>query len=62
MREAEASNIARSTNLEAALTETIPGFTVNRLCASAMQAVNSGCQEIWLREMLTVLLRAVPKT
>lgn len=44
----EASNIARSALLEAGLPETIPGFTVNRLCASAMQAVNSGCQEIWL--------------
>lgn len=44
----EASNIARSALLEADLPETIPGFTVNRLCASAMQAVNSGCQEIWL--------------
>ena len=44
----EASNIARSALLEAGLPESIPGFTVNRLCASAMQAVNSGCQEIWL--------------
>lgn len=44
----EASNIARSALLEAGFPETIPGFTVNRLCASSMQAVNSGCQEIWL--------------
>ena len=44
----EASNIARSALLEAGLPEKIPGFTVNRLCASAMQAVYSGCQEIWL--------------
>ncbi len=44
----EASNIARSALLEAGLPDTIPGFTVNRLCASAMQAVYSGCQEIWL--------------
>ena len=46
----EASNIARSALLEAGFPETIPGFTVNRLCASSMQAVNSGCQEIWLGE------------
>lgn len=44
----EASNIARSALLEAGLPEHIPGFTVNRLCASSMQAVLSGCQEIWL--------------
>lgn len=46
----EASNIARSALLEAGLPEKIPGFTVNRLCASSMQAVLSGCQEIWLGE------------
>lgn len=46
----EASNIARCALLEAGLPESVPGFTVNRLCASAMQAVYSGCQEIWLGE------------
>ena len=46
----EASNIARCALLEAGIPETVPGFTVNRLCASAMQAVYSGCQEIWLGE------------
>ena len=44
----EASNLARCALLEAGLPENIPGFTVNRLCASAMQATFSGCQEIWL--------------
>ena len=43
----EASNIARCALLEAGLPETVPGFTVNRLCASSMQATFSGCQEIW---------------
>ena len=43
----EASNIARCVALEAGLPETVPGFTVNRLCASAMQATLCGCQEIW---------------
>ena len=46
----EASNIARLVALEAGLPETVPGFTVNRLCASAMQAIYSGCQQIWLNE------------
>lgn len=46
----EASNIARCALLEAGLPEHVPGFTVNRLCASSMQAVLSGCQEIWLGE------------
>jgi len=32
----EASNIARCAALEAGLPETVPGFTVIRLCASAM--------------------------
>ena len=39
----EASNIARCVALEAGLPETVPGFTVNRLCASAMQATLCGC-------------------
>lgn len=43
----EASNIARCAALEAGLPETVPAYTVNRLCASAMQAILSGCQEIW---------------
>lgn len=46
----EASNIARCALLEAGLPEHVPGFTVNRLCASAMQAVLCGCQEVWLEQ------------
>ena len=46
----EASNIARCAALEAGLPENVPGFTVNRRCASAMQALFSGCQEIWCGE------------
>ncbi len=44
----EASNIARCALLEAGLPETVPGYTVNRLCASSMQAALCGCQAIWL--------------
>ena len=51
----EASNIARCALLEAGLPETIPGYTVNRLCASSMQAVMSGCHEIWCGEADVVI-------
>lgn len=46
----EASNVARCALLEAGLPESVPGYTVNRLCASSMQAVMSGCHEIYLDE------------
>lgn len=42
----ESSNVARVAALRAGLPETTPGFTVNRLCASGMQAVTSGIQQI----------------
>ena len=51
----EASNIARCVALEAGLPETVPGFTVNRLCASAMQATLCGCQEIWCGQADTIV-------
>ncbi len=51
----EASNIARCALLEAGLPEDIPGFTVNRLCASAMQATFCGCQEIWCGQTDTIV-------
>lgn len=51
----EASNIARCAALEAGLPETVPGFTVNRLCASAMQATLCGCQEIWCGQADTIV-------
>lgn len=43
----EASNVARCAALLAGIPESVPGYTVNRLCASAMQAVLCGCQDIW---------------
>ena len=51
----EASNIARCALLEAGLPETVPGFTVNRLCASAMQAILCGCQEVWTGQAQTIV-------
>ncbi|KKM10091.1 acetyl-CoA acetyltransferase [Clostridiales bacterium PH28_bin88] len=44
----EASNPARVASLAAGIPEEVPAFTVNRLCASAMQALNCGYQEIVL--------------
>ena len=51
----EASNIARCVALEAGLPESVPGYTVNRLCASAMQATLCGCQEIWCGQADTIV-------
>lgn len=51
----EASNIARCAALEAGLPETVPGYTVNRLCASSMQAILCGCMEIWTGQTQTIV-------
>jgi acetyl-CoA C-acetyltransferase len=51
----EASNLARCALLEAGLPEHVPGYTVNRLCASSMQAIWNGCQEIWCGDADTVV-------
>ena len=58
----EASNIARCALLEAGLPETVPGYTVNRLCASAMQAVLCGYQEIWTGQAKTVVAGGTENT
>lgn len=42
----ESSNVARVAALRAGLPDTVPAFTVNRLCASAIQAVGCGFQQI----------------
>jgi acetyl-CoA C-acetyltransferase len=42
----ESSNVARVAALRAGLPVETPAFTVNRLCASGMQAVASGVQQI----------------
>ena len=42
----EASNVARVASLRAGIPVSTPAFTVNRLCASGMQAIASGVQEI----------------
>ena len=42
----EASNVARVASLRAGISPSAPAFTVNRLCASGMQAIASGVQQI----------------
>ncbi|MBN8207770.1 thiolase family protein [Bacillus sp. NTK071] len=42
----ESSNVARVAALRAGLPDTTPAFTINRLCASGMQAVASAVQQI----------------
>lgn len=42
----ESSNVARIAALRAGITESAPAYTINRLCASGMQAVASGLQQI----------------
>lgn len=46
----ESSNVARVAALRAGIPETTPAFTVNRLCASGMQAIVSGVQQILFRQ------------
>ena len=42
----ESSNVARVAALRAGVPDTTPAFTINRLCASSMQAVASAAQQI----------------
>lgn len=42
----ESSNVARVAALRAGIPESAPAYTINRLCASGMQAVASGVQQI----------------
>lgn len=42
----ESSNVARVAGLRAGISESAPGFTINRLCASGMQAIASAVQQV----------------
>ena len=42
----ESSNVARVAALRAGVPQAVPAFTINRLCASGMQAVASAAQQI----------------
>ena len=43
----EAGNLGRLVNQLAGCPETVPGFTVNRICGSGLQATICAAQEIW---------------
>jgi 3-oxoadipyl-CoA thiolase len=43
-------NVARMALLLAGLPVEVPGATVNRLCGSGLEAINSGAREIWSEE------------
>ncbi|WP_096188863.1 thiolase family protein [Evansella halocellulosilytica] len=51
----ESSNVARVAALRAGIPETATAYTVNRLCASGMQAITSGVQQIWANQADIVL-------
>ena len=42
----ESSNVARVAAIRANIPVEVPAFTINRLCASGMQAIASGVQQI----------------
>ena len=52
-------NIARMAGLMAGLPETVPGVTVNRLCASSLEAVNMAARAIWSGDAETILVGGV---
>lgn len=54
-----ATNIARVIAVKAGLPEHIPAFTVNRNCASGMEAVTSGAESIWLGKADVVIAGGV---
>ncbi len=51
----EAGNMARVAALMAGIPENVPAFTVNRLCASSMQAARSGWQEMLVGDSEVVI-------
>jgi acetyl-CoA C-acetyltransferase len=55
----ESSNVARVAALRAGVPESVPAYTVNRLCASAMQAIWNGAQLIQMGQADTVVVGGV---
>lgn len=51
----ESSNLARVAALRAGIPEASPAYTVNRLCASGMQAVASAVQQIYFDQANVVV-------
>lgn len=56
---AQGMNVARSASLIAGLPNTVPGMTVNRFCASGLQAVADAAQRIQLGEADVMLAGGV---
>lgn len=54
-----ATNIARVIAVKAGLSQKIPAYTVNRNCASGMEAVSSGADRIWLKHADIILAGGV---
>lgn len=52
-------NVARMAALLAGLPDTVPGFTVNRLCASGLQAIASAAHEVMVGQSQLVLAGGV---
>jgi acetyl-CoA acyltransferase len=52
-------NIARMAGLMAGLPQTVPGVTVNRLCASSLEAVNMAARQIWAGDAEAILVGGV---
>lgn len=59
VRNSEVSNMARVAQLLAGLPQQIPAYTVNRLCASSMQAFKSGVQAIQTGDAEVILAGGV---
>lgn len=59
VRNSEVSNMARVAQLLAGLPKEIPAYTVNRLCASSMQAFKSGFQAIQTGDAEVILVGGV---
>lgn len=51
----ESSNVARVAALRAGVPETAPAFTINRLCASGLQAIASAAQQIAFGQAETIV-------
>jgi 3-oxoadipyl-CoA thiolase len=52
-------NVARMAGLLAGLPDSVPGVTVNRLCASSLEAVNMAARAIWSGDAELILVGGV---
>ena len=55
----QGGNLARRAALLAGLPVSVPGSTVNRFCASSLQALRTGCHALWSGEAEAYLLSGV---